>query len=70
MTDKDIINFKQDIANYSIDQLVDLRAQLNDNISKMILNCDDVMKIAIIESLLNEKLDKESKDEYIIKWKN
>ena len=63
MTDKDIINFKQDIANYSIDQLIDLRAQLNDNISKMILNCDDVMKIAIIESLLNEKLDKESKDE-------
>ena len=63
MTDKDILNFKQDIANYSIDQLVDLRAQLNDNISKMILNCDDVMKIAIIKSLLNEKLDKESKDE-------
>ena len=63
MTDKDIINFKQDIANYSIDQLVDLRAHLNDNIRKMILNCDDVMKIAIIESLLNEKLDKESKDE-------
>lgn len=63
MTDKDIINFKQDIANYSVDELVDLRAQLNDNISKMILNCDDVMKIAIIESLLNEKLDKESKDE-------
>lgn len=63
MTDKDILNFKQDIANYSIDQLVDLRAQLNDNISKMILNCDDVMKIAIIESLLNEKLDKELKDE-------
>ena len=63
MTDKDIINFKQDIANYSIDQLVDLRAQLNDNISKMILNCDDVMKIAIIENLLNEKLNKESKDE-------
>lgn len=63
MTDKDILNFKQDIANYSVDQLIDLRAQLNDNISKMILNCDDVMKIAIIESLLNEKLDKESKDE-------
>ncbi len=63
MTDKDILNFKKDIANYSVDQLVDLRAQLNDNISKMILNCDDVMKIAIIESLLNEKLDKESKDE-------
>ena len=63
MTDRDIINFKQDIANYSIAQLIDLRAQLNDNISKMILNCDDVMKIAIIESLLNEKLDKESKDE-------
>lgn len=63
MTDKDILNFKKDIANYSVDQLVDLRAQLNDNISKMILNCDDVMKVAIIESLLNEKLDKESKDE-------
>lgn len=63
MTDKDVLNFKKDITNYSIDQLVDLRAQLNDNISKMILNCDDVMKIAIIETLLNEKLDKESKDE-------
>ena len=63
MTDKDIINFKQDIANYSIDQLVDLRAQLNDNISKMILNSDDVVKVAIIESLLTEKLNKEHSNE-------
>ena len=63
MTDKDIINFKQDIANYSVDQLIDLRAQLNDNISKMILNSDDVVKVAIIESLLTEKLNKEHSNE-------
>ena len=63
MNDKDIINFKQSLVNYNVDQLIELRTQLNDNISKMILNSDDVVKVAIIESLLNEKLDKESKDE-------
>ena len=52
MNDKDIINFKQSLINYNVDQLIELRTQLNDNISKMILNSDDVVKVAIIESLL------------------
>ena len=62
MNDKDIINFKQSLVNYTVDQLIELRTQLNDNISKMILNSDDVVKVAIIESLLNEKLEKEQKN--------
>ena len=62
MNDKDIINFKQSLVNYNVDQLIELRTQLNDNISKMILNSDDVVKVAIIESLLNEKLEKEQKN--------
>ena len=63
MNDKDIINFKQSLVNYSVDQLIELRTQLNDNISKMILNSDDVVKVAIIESLLTERLNKEHSNE-------
>ena len=63
MNDKDIINFKQSLVNYSVDQLIELRTQLNDNISKMILNSDDVVKVAIIEGLLTEKLNKEHSNE-------
>ena len=63
MNDKDIINFKQSLANYNVDQLIELRTQLNDNISKMILNSDDVVKVAIIEGLLTEKLNKEHSNE-------
>ena len=63
MNDKDIINFKQSLVNYDIDQLIALRTQLNDNISKMILNSDDVVKVAIIEGLLTEKLNKEHSNE-------
>ena len=63
MNDKDIINFKQSLVNYDIDQLIELRTQLNDNISKMILNSDDVVKVAIIEGLLTEKLNKEHSNE-------
>ena len=63
MNDKDIINFKQSLVNYNVDQLIELRTQLNDNISKMILNSDDVVKVAIIESLLTEKLNKEYSNE-------
>lgn len=63
MNDKDIINFKQSLVNYTVDQLIELRTQLNDNISKMILNSDDVVKVAIIEGLLTEKLNKEHSNE-------
>ena len=63
MNDKDIINFKQSLVNYDVDQLIELRTQLNDNISKMILNSDDVVKVAIIEGLLTEKLNKEHSNE-------
>lgn len=63
MNDKDIINFKQSLVNYNVDQLIELRTQLNDNISKMILNSDDVVKVAIIEGLLTEKLNKEHSNE-------
>ena len=63
MNDKDIINFKQSLVNYNVDQLIELRTQLNDNISKMILNSDDVVKVAIIEGLLTEKLNKEYSNE-------
>ena len=63
MNDKDILNFKQSLVNYNVDQLIELRTQLNDNISKMILNSDDVVKVAIIEGLLTEKLNKEHSNE-------
>ena len=62
MNEKDILDFKESISNMSIDELNEKRSELQTKFSQMVLDSDLVMKIAIIESLLNEKLDKEQKN--------
>ena len=60
--EKDILDFKASICNLSIDELNEKRSELQTKFSQMVLDSDLVMKIAIIESLLNEKLEKEQKN--------
>ena len=62
MNNKDIINFKTQINNFSIDELNDERVKLQEQMSKMILENDLLVKISIVETALQEKLEKETKN--------
>ena len=62
MNNKDIINFKNQINNFSIDELNDERVKLQEQMSKMILENDLLIKISIVETALQEKLKKETKN--------
>ena len=62
MNNKDIINFKNQINNFSIDELNEERIKLQEQMSKMILENDLLVKISIVETALQEKLEKETKN--------
>ena len=62
MNNKDIINFKNQINNFSIDELNDERVKLQEQMSKMILENDLLVKISIVETALQEKIEKETKN--------
>ena len=62
MNNKDIINFKNQINNFSIDELNEERVKLQEQMSKMILENDLLIKISIVETALQEKLEKETKN--------
>ena len=49
-----IANFRLEIENFSEEQLEKKRGELQDSISKMIMDSDMVLKIAIIEARLKE----------------
>lgn len=51
---KDIANFRSEIADFTEAQLEDKKAELQNAISKMIMDCDMVLKIAIIDAKLKE----------------
>lgn len=70
MNEKDILQFKSSIESFSINDLLDMRTQLQTRFSQMVLDSDLVMKIAIVENQLQEKLKKEEKDGKIIDSEN
>ena len=70
MNEKDILQFKSNIESFSINDLLDMRTQLQTRFSQMVLDSDLVMKIAIVENQLQEKLKKEEKDGKIIDSEN
>lgn len=51
---KDIASFRCEIADFTEAQLEDKKAELQNAISKMIMDCDMVLKIAIIDAKLKE----------------
>ena len=55
MNEKDIVNFRNQIKDFSVDELKEKRNNLQNDLSKMILNSELIIQIAIIESLLEEK---------------
>ena len=55
MNEKDIVNFRNQIKDFSVEELKEKRSNLQNDLSKMILNSDLIVQIAIVESLLEEK---------------
>ena len=55
MNEKDIVNFRNQIKDFSVEELKEKRNNLQNDLSKMILNSDIIIQIAIVESLLEEK---------------
>lgn len=61
MNSKDILNFKNQINNFSIEELNNERNRLEQQMSKMILENDLLLKISLVETKLKEKLKEEVK---------
>lgn len=55
MNEQDIINFRNLVKEFSLEQLEKERADIQNAISKMILDSDLMIKAAIIENLIKEK---------------
>lgn len=55
MENKDILNFRAEIKDFSIEELEKKADELRDAISKMILDSDLIIKAAIIDTLIKEK---------------
>lgn len=70
MENNSILEFKNKIKDFTIDELNDMHSELQEKMSKMILESDIIMQIAIVESLLNEKLEKEHNNGEINNGKN
>ena len=70
MENNSILEFKNKIKDFTIDELNDMHSELQEKISKMIFESDLVIQIAIVESLLTEKLEKEHNNGEINNRKN
>ena len=55
MNEQDIINFRNLVKEFSLEQLEKERADIQNAISKMILDSDLMIKAAIIENLIKER---------------
>lgn len=55
MEEKDIINFRNSISEMSVSELENLLKDLNNQINKMILDSDLIVKVAIVDTLIKEK---------------
>lgn len=55
MKPEEIMNFRNMLNTFSLDQLKEEEKKLNNDINKMILDSDLIMKVAIVRSLIEEK---------------
>lgn len=55
MEDKKILQFKQQIQNFSLEQLKTKQQEIQSAISKMILDSDLIIEAAIVEAAIKEK---------------
>ena len=55
MNEQDIINFRAQVANYTLEELQQEQIDIQNAISKMILDSDLILKAAIVDTLIKEK---------------
>ena len=55
MNEQEIINFRNSVKDFSLEELEQKKADIQNAISKMILDSDLMIKAAIIENLIKEK---------------
>ena len=55
MTEKEILNFKDSIKDFTVEELMNEKKNLDDKITKMILDSDWMLKVAIVSAKLKEK---------------
>lgn len=55
MDEKDIINFREQVKDFTLEELEAKAEELRDAVSKMILDSDLIIKAAIVDSLIKEK---------------
>ena len=61
MERQDIINFRNSLTDLSVEELEAMIKDLNNQINKMILDSDLIMKVAIVDQKIKEKKDGEVK---------
>ena len=52
---QDIVNFRKSIADMSVEDLEALLSDLNNQINRMILDSDLIMKVAIVNQAIDSK---------------
>ena len=55
MSEQDILNFKTEIKDFTLEELESKAAEIRAAVSKMILDSDLIMKAAIVDALIKEK---------------
>lgn len=53
--EKEILNFKQSISNYSVEELEKLSNEIKDQIGKMIFDSGLILKASVVTTLIEEK---------------
>lgn len=55
MTKEDIMQFKEELSNFSLEELESLKDKMRKEIGKMILDNDLISKVTIVDSLIEQK---------------
>lgn len=55
MTKEDIIQFKNELLSFSVEELESLKDKMRKEIGRMILDNDLISKVAIVDSLIEQK---------------
>ena len=55
MTKEDIIQFKDKLSSFSVEELESLKDKMRKEIGRMILDNDLITKVAIVDSLIEQK---------------
>ena len=55
MDAKTILNFKSTIVDFSLEELNDMRGELQLKLANMVMDEEVIMKLAIVENMIEEK---------------